>query len=120
MTQLGEIAPKRFSAGFWEGRAIEKTRTLSERNPALRNDALKHHGTDCQTCSFKPVSLRQVEVHHLNPLADRGPGYTELADVAVLCRNCHGLAHSENPPIPLDRLSTMKKSRQPKVTIPMM
>lgn len=60
------------------------------------------------------------EADHLHPLADRGPGYTKMEDVAVLCRNCHGLAHSENPPITLDRLASMKKSRKPKATISMM
>tara|TARA_R110002126_G_scaffold291785_1_gene458175 strand:- start:35 stop:1711 length:1677 start_codon:yes stop_codon:yes gene_type:complete len=117
VAQLGDIAPERFGPGYFEGRSIEKSRTISERNPALRLDALRHYGTDCQACDFKPVSLRQVEVHHLNPLADRGPGYTKLVDVAVLCRNCHGLAHTEDPPIPLKRLSAMKKSRQSKKTI---
>jgi len=117
--QLGDIAPKRFKAGFWEGRKIEQTRTVSERNPALRKDALLHHGTDCQACDFKPVSLRQVEVHHLNPLADRVGGYTKIEDVAVLCRNCHGLVHSEDPPIPLDRLRKTKKERKPKFSISM-
>ncbi len=58
-------------------------------------------------CAFTPLADRQLEVHHLDPLSDRGPRYTKVTDVAVLCRNCHALAHTERPPIPLSRLTAL-------------
>ena len=64
-------------------------------NPALRREALQHHGIKCQACGHDPVILREVEVHHLDPLADRGPGHTTMEDVAVLCRICHARAHRD-------------------------
>ena len=69
------------------------------------------------TCGFEPIVMRQLEVHHLNPLADNGPTNTRLEDVAVLCRNCHGLAHDENPPLPLDEIKKrIGKGRLPSIT----
>ena len=44
---------------------------------------------DCDSV-IKHVS--QLDVHHLNPIAE-GVRKTTLNDVAVLCANCHRLAH---------------------------
>ena len=109
--RFSKIAPKRFQKAYFEGLAISTHATRSERSRKLRKDALLHHGEECMACGFQPIVLRQLEVHHLDPLADRGPGTTTLDDVAVLCRNCHGLAHSENPPIPLVELKKKTKSK---------
>lgn len=95
VSQLGEIAPDRFKKYWFEGRRIEVTMSTSERNPALRLDALRHFGTICQACGHDPLILREIEVHHLHPLADRGPGLTTISDVAVLCRICHARAHKD-------------------------
>ena len=35
-----------------------------------------------------------------------------MEDVAVLCRNCHGSAHIEKPPMPLDRLKPLQKQKR--------
>lgn len=107
IVDLGEsYIPKRFKGGFFEGRKVSETSNKAERNPRLRRDALKHHGTECQAdCASAIRHLRQLEVHHMNPLADRGEGITKLEDVAVLCRNCHGLAHKDgNNVLSLDQL----------------
>ena len=75
-------------------------------------DALKFYGSNCAACHFVPLVPRQVEVHHKNPLADRGPGVTTMKDVCVLCRNCHGLAHSrDNDVIPLEELIEIAAAR---------
>jgi len=115
-----KIAPKRFEGNYFEGRKIASTSTKSERSWRLRKDALEHHGKVCMACGFIPEVLRQLEVHHLNPLADQGPNHTSLDDVAVLCRNCHGLAHDTNPPIPLPELrKRAKKSKNKRPSLPM-
>lgn len=98
------VAPQRFRKSFAEGIPLSSFITRSERHRGLRKAALAHYGEKCMACGFEPIVLRQLEVHHLFPLADRGPDNTKLEEVAVLCRNCHGWAHSETPPIPLDRL----------------
>lgn len=79
---LGEmVSPERFRKSWLEGRAISVTQTVSERNPRLREDALKFYGSNCAACHFVPLVPRQVEVHHKNPLADRGVGVTSMEDV---------------------------------------
>ena len=58
-------------------------------------------------CGFVPRVDSQLDVHHLHPLADGGERLTALTDVAVLCANCHRLAHTTTPPIAIDALKTM-------------
>ena len=118
--RFSKIAPRRFEGNYFEGRKIASTSTKSERSWRLRKDALEHHGKVCMACGFIPEVLRQLEVHHLNPLADQGPNHTSLDDVAVLCRNCHGLAHDTNPPIPLAELrerAIKSKNKRPSLSM---
>ncbi|AXI53787.1 hypothetical protein C1J05_04080 [Sulfitobacter sp. JL08] len=113
ISQLGDVAPVRFREGWFEGRRVEVVQSKAERNPALRRDALRHHGTDCQTCGHQPLILREVEVHHLNPIAEaKGMIATSMDDVAVLCRICHARAHKDgNNVIPLERLREIAKAK---------
>ena len=111
-----KIVPKRFAQEYFEGMAISTHSTRSERSRKVRKDALAHYGELCMTCGFEPIALRQLEVHHLNPLADNGPTNTGL-EVAVLCRNCHGLAHDETPPLSLDQIRKRSvKTRRPSIS----
>lgn len=106
ISQLGDVAPVRFREGWFEGRRIEVVQSKAERNPSLRREALRFHGTNCQACDHQPLILREVEVHHLNPIAEaKGAIATTMDDVAVLCRICHARAHKDgNNVIPLERL----------------
>lgn len=46
-----------------------------------------------------------AQVHHLKPLADRTkPSETKLADLAVVCANCHAMIHRGGKCRPLDGL----------------
>ena len=58
-------------------------------------------------CRFVPKVDSQLDVHHLHPLADGGERLTALTDVAVLCANCHRLAHMASAPVPIEALKTM-------------
>ncbi|MBM4220239.1 MAG: hypothetical protein FJ171_11595 [Gammaproteobacteria bacterium] len=70
-----------------------------------RKSALRHFGRKCMSCEFVPRVDSQLEVHHLYPLADGGERVTRIeTDVAVLCANCHRLAHSANPPLTVEIL----------------
>lgn len=91
---------------FAEGRALEVTRTRYERDTSVRRQALAHHGKACTACGFKPKVDSQLDVHHLKPVSE-GERLTSLADVVVLCANCHRLAHSEAPPLPLVSLRAL-------------
>ena len=58
-------------------------------------------------CRFVPKVDSQLDVHRLHPLADGGERLTALTDVAVLCANCHRLAHMASAPVPIEALKTM-------------
>ena len=104
--RIAAFVPRRFEpewkAGVLEGGRSEVVLSKLERDPTVRKRALRHYGPRCQGCGLSPKSLNQLDVHHLQPLADGGERLTGLQDVAVLCANCHRLAHSQRPPLAVD------------------
>ncbi|WOJ95220.1 HNH endonuclease [Congregibacter variabilis] len=106
-SKLSGFVPRRF-LDDWKIKLTEggrRTVELSqiERSSYYRKLALRHYGKQCQACDFVPTADRQLHVHHLFPLAE-GERQTTLQDLAVLCANCHELAHSESPPLSLEEL----------------
>lgn len=106
--KLSGFIPQRFSAQwnvrtYREGRRIEVVLSKAERDPAVRRAALLRHGRVCMGCGFKPTVDSQLDVHHLDPIAE-GERKTTLDDVVVLCANCHRLAHAVTPPMPMEEL----------------
>lgn len=108
--KLRGFVPARF-ATKWLGRTyLEGARkdvllSKAERDPAIRRMALNHYGRKCMACGFLPKVDSQLDVHHLDPIAE-GQRRTRIEDVAVLCANCHRLAHATSPPTRLDSLNT--------------
>lgn len=107
---LGQFVPERFRQAWrpvmTEGARQEVVLSKAERSSYYRKLALRHCGKQCQACDFVPVNDRQLHVHHLQPLCE-GERQTTLEDLAVLCCNCHALAHSESPPLPVDALRAL-------------
>lgn len=75
-----------------------------QREHALRDrkleEARRVHGkVACEVCAFDfqaTYGVSYAEVHHLKPLSNRDkPSHTKLHDLAVLCANCHRVAHSD-------------------------
>ena len=102
--KLSGFIPDRFSSAwvgrtYLEGAKNEVVLSKAERDPAIRRAALKHYGQQCMNpaCRFVPKDISQLDVHHLNPIAE-GPRITKIEDVVVLCANCHRLAHATDPP----------------------
>ena len=97
VTKLSVFVPERFE-NAWdsavEGERVEVVRSKAERDPALRKAALNHYGIKCARCSFVPTVMSQLDVHHKHPIVE-GVRRTTLDDLAVLCANCHRLAHFE-------------------------
>ena len=56
---------------------------------------------------FNPKVPSQLDVHHLRPLADGGERLTGLQDLAVLCANCHRLAHAAHPPLAVEAIRAL-------------
>lgn len=99
--KLPRWVPERFAAPtFIEGGRIEVIYSKAERDPAVRRAALKHYGFTCMRCGLVPRVASQLDVHHRDPIAE-GERRTTLADLAVICANCHRLVHSVSPPMPI-------------------
>jgi len=76
---------------------------------------LKYGSLACEACGFDfgrefTPSVEYAEVHHVLPLADVvGSRPTRLEDLAVLCANCHRVAHLD--PRQPKQLSELRKMR---------
>ena len=113
LPMIEQFIPLRFthawaSRGRLEGARRDLTLSRAERDPKVRKSALRHFGRRCMCCDFVPIVDMQLEVHHLNPLANGEERVTRNEDVAVLCANCHRLAHSANPPLPIEALKRLR------------
>ena len=85
-----------------------------ERNNRSSSLAKAHHGYDCQACDlnfvdrYGPLGQEFIEAHHLLPLADLDEGavvdYCIATDFAVLCSNCHRMAHRLDDPGDIEAL----------------
>jgi len=102
--KLSGFIPERFSSAwvdrtYLEGAKKDIVLSKAERHPLIRKAALKHYGRKCMNpaCGFVPKVDSQLDVHHLNPIAE-GQRRTRIEDVVVLCANCHRLAHATVPP----------------------
>ncbi|MEV7198904.1 HNH endonuclease [Streptomyces griseoluteus] len=91
-----------------EGRALYRRHRTRERNKGLRKkkieSVLKRGGTlACEACGFdfaKVYGTRgegYIECHHVVPLHVAGEGTTRLADLALICSNCHRMIHRSAP-----------------------
>ncbi len=87
-----------------------------ERNPYARRVCLAHHGTSCAACGFSfeaaygPEGEGFIQVHHLVPAAQLGPGYEldPVGDLVPLCSNCHAMAHRRRIPYTVAELRAMR------------
>lgn len=106
---------------YIEGRRSSAERYFFARNPNLVRDAKTAHGKRCQVCSFNfedhfgSVAKDFIEAHHLNPLSERSENEwteelrTSIDQIAVLCANCHRVAHRRRPAFTLDELREFRK-----------
>ena len=92
-----------------------------ERDPKLREDALRVHGLDCMACGFNFERAYGnhgkgfIEVHHVVPLSDLGKTKTDpVTDLVVLCANCHRMVHRKRDIcLGLEELKVHLGSKQP-------
>lgn len=109
--RLGRFLPERFEQSWAEGARSETRLSKAERDPLIRRAALRHYGLQCRACDLRASEAHaaMIEIHHLDPIAE-GERRTKLEDVIPLCRNCHALAHTEGPPVPVERLREIVRS----------
>jgi 5-methylcytosine-specific restriction endonuclease McrA len=94
-----------------------QTHLTRERDKSLRQAAIdlfieKHGHVFCELCGFDfanaygSLGTGIIEVHHTKPLALIAPGEpTMIADLMLLCSNCHLVIHAGDP---LQRLETLR------------
>lgn len=107
-----------------EGRLLEKLHLVRERNPVLRQKkidqvAARGEAILCEVCKFDFAATYgeqgrgYIEVHHRTPLHATGPTRTTMADLALLCSNCHRMIHRKSPWLQVGELAEMfEKARE--------
>jgi hypothetical protein len=111
-----------FSASVSEGWRRLVSHLKRERNRAIveaKKDAvLSSTGRlSCEVCGFDfsatygSLGERFCEVHHLIPLSTSDePVTTTLADLAVICSNCHRIIHLSDPMLSIAGLSEVVRN----------
>ena len=105
-------------ATFEEGRAFERRHLARERDPHARRKKIEHARKTlghvrCEACGFDfeatygPRGRDFIECHHRKPLSVTGPSKTALADLALLCSNCHRMIHRTRPWLTVEQLTTL-------------
>jgi 5-methylcytosine-specific restriction protein A len=102
---------------FPEGRVLYRRHRARERNQDLvkakKDEALKKHGKlACEVCTFNfgvrygDLGNGYIECHHTVPVSELTEGgKTKLADLALVCANCHRMLHRRRPWLALSQLS---------------
>jgi len=94
--------------GVEEGGLLLRSHYARERNAALRARKIKEVldqglGLECSVCDFDfaktygPRGKGYIECHHVVPLHVTGARRTKLADLILLCANCHRMVHRAVP-----------------------
>ncbi|WP_259370714.1 HNH endonuclease [Streptomyces sp. SCUT-3] len=91
-------------AAVREGRILLRLHQRRERDARLRQRKINTvlaagRPLECEVCAFHfgrtygPLGKGYIEVHHVTPLYASGETVTSLADLALLCSNCHRMCH---------------------------
>lgn len=91
--------------------------TKYERDPKLREQAIKIHGLSCMACGFNFFETYGeqgrgfIHVHHVKPLFATGECIINpKTDLVVLCPNCHSMVHrNKNQVLTIDELKNLIK-----------
>ncbi len=114
-----------FSASVSEGERRLVSHLKRERNRAVveakKAAVLNSKGNlSCEVCGFDfssfygSLGVGFCEVHHLNPLSGSDEFVTTtLADLAVLCSNCHRIIHRSDPMLSVAELSEVVRNGRP-------
>ncbi len=95
-----------------EGKEKTRIQTYLERNPRLRKQAIKIHGTRCVVCSFNfsdkygKFGEGYIEIHHLTPHSSlKGIRTVDpKTDLVPVCSNCHRMIHKPDPMLTIEEL----------------
>ncbi|MBP2146117.1 5-methylcytosine-specific restriction protein A [Methanofollis sp. W23] len=106
---------------YIEGMERKRVQTYYERNPRLRAEALKVHGTKCAVCGFDfseaygTIGEGYIEIHHKNPVAsyEGEVAVNPETDLVPVCANCHRMIHRRKKLLSVEDLRKIMQN-QPK------
>ncbi|MBG6074007.1 putative restriction endonuclease [Polaromonas sp. CG_9.7] len=90
--------------------------TIYERDPELRNEAVRIHGTTCIACNFNfeevygDYGKGYIHIHHRSPISEAGGSISvnPAKDLVPLCANCHSIVHRrKNSVLSIEQLISM-------------
>lgn len=108
---------------FPEGKIYERMHKFRERNSKVAQLAKQHfkdkHGRIfCQVCEFDfekeygEIGEDFIEAHHTIPVSEMKSGHkTKIDDLAMLCPNCHRMAHKKRPWLKMNELKQLKEKK---------
>ncbi|NBC38009.1 DUF3578 domain-containing protein [Novosphingobium sp. FSY-8] len=107
---------------FFEGGSeARRTHLRVERNSRLAKAVKQRKGCRCEVCqldfreTYGALGAGYIEAHHLVPLAqlsDVGRHLDPVKDFAVLCANCHRMAHKLTDPSDIAALKVAYKAKE--------
>lgn len=104
-----------------EGKVLTRLHRYRERSRALveakKKDVLQKQGClRCEACGFNfaevygSVGEGIIDVHHTKPVHTLRPDEkTKLADLVLLCSNCHRIIHSKRPWLSVEEVRALRK-----------
>ena len=113
-----------------EGELLIRAHRDRERNTRLvrlkKDRALGEAGElQCEACSFDFSTAYGnhgrsfIECHHVTPLSELKPGQkTKLADLRLVCSNCHRMIHRKRPWLFVEQLRKIVASQRRLVEMP--
>lgn len=107
----------------FEGAALERAHLARDRSQKLRDQKIRavvaaDEPVACEVCQFDfgrfygQRGESFIEVHHRLPLHKSGPIRTRLADLALLCSNCHRMIHRHQPWLTIEQLKAIVLAQQ--------
>jgi 5-methylcytosine-specific restriction enzyme A len=83
-----------------EGELRLVSHLVKERNRKIiaekKQQAIRKKAMNCEVCTFsflRTYNSNFIECHHLSPIGQAGIRKTTLADLALVCANCHRMLH---------------------------
>jgi 5-methylcytosine-specific restriction protein A len=104
----GVTQPEEGEEDVQEGRLLYRLHRIRERDPRLarkkKRQVLEREGhLRCEVCAFDFADVYgkhgegYIEAHHRTALSISGPRSVRLADLALVCANCHRMLHRGKP-----------------------
>lgn len=98
--------------------AHQSENVVSSDYESAKEKCIEYYGAICDICGFDygytygEAFENQIEVHniHSHDLTEVSENTDSIKDLIPVCHNCHGVIHSQNPPISVEKMRQMIKA----------